>query len=76
MKKFLNTFNVNEKGKIVKIFGSNQVKKRLFDLGFTKGCVIQLIKLAPFGDPMELNLRNYELAIRKNEAKNILMEIL
>ncbi|MGN0710003.1 MAG: ferrous iron transport protein A [Anaerovoracaceae bacterium] len=51
--------------------GTGPVKRRIMDMGITKGVQIYVRKTAPFGDPMELNVRGYELSIRKNDAMMI-----
>ena len=60
--------------KVVRIHGEGQVKRRIMDMGITKGVGIYVRKVAPLGDPMELNIRNYELSIRKGDAQMIEVE--
>ena len=60
--------------KVVKIHGEGAYKRRIMDMGITKGTSIYVRKVAPFGDPVEVRVRGYELSIRKNEAENILVE--
>ena len=60
--------------KVVKIRGEGPVKRRIMDMGITKGVGIYVRKVAPLGDPMELNIRNYELSIRKGDAQMIEVE--
>ena len=74
-KKYLNQFKVGEEGKIVKIEAEGKIKRRLFDMGVTPGTLVKLVKLAPLGDPIEVNIRGYELTLRKDEANMILMEV-
>ena len=57
--------------KVVKLHGEGPVKRRIMDMGLTKGVEIFVRKVAPLGDPMELNIRNYELSIRKADAQMI-----
>ncbi len=57
--------------KVVKLHGEGPVKRRIMDMGITKGVDIFVRKVAPLGDPMELNIRNYELSIRKADAQMI-----
>ena len=57
--------------KVVKLHGEGPVKRRIMDMGITKGVEIFVRKVAPLGDPMELNIRNYELSIRKEDAQMI-----
>ena len=57
--------------KVVKIHGEGAVKRRIMDMGITKGVEIYVRKVAPLGDPIEINVRGYELSIRKADAENI-----
>ena len=56
---------------VVKLRGEGAVKRRIMDMGITKGVEIYIRKVAPLGDPIELNLRGYELSLRKADAENI-----
>ena len=60
--------------KVVKLHGEGAVKRRIMDMGITKGVEIYIRKVAPLGDPLELNLRGYELSIRKADADMIEIE--
>lgn len=60
--------------KVKKIHGEGPVKRRIMDMGITKGVEIYVRKVAPLGDPMELNLRGYELSLRKADAEMIEVE--
>ena len=57
--------------KVVKLHGEGGVKRRIMDMGITKGIEIYVRKVAPLGDPIEVTLRGYELSIRKDEAEMI-----
>ena len=57
--------------KVVKLHGEGAIKRRIMDMGITKGCEVLVRKLAPFGDPMEIKVRGYELSIRKADADMI-----
>lgn len=72
--KTLKECKVNDVVSVVKINGSGPVKRRIMDMGITKGVKIMVRKLAPLGDPIELNLRGYELSIRKADAEMIEVE--
>ncbi|HCX04221.1 MAG TPA: ferrous iron transport protein A [Clostridiales bacterium] len=74
MSKTLKDVKVGEKVTIRRITGTGPVKRRLMDMGVTKGQEILVRKVAPLGDPIEVNLRGYELTFRKEEAENILVE--
>ena len=60
--------------KVTKLLGEGALKKRIMDMGITKGCVVTVRKVAPLGDPIEINVRGYELSLRKSEAENILVD--
>ena len=60
--------------KVVKIHGEGAVKRRIMDMGITKGIEIYVRKVAPLGDPIEVTVRGYELSLRKADAENIEVE--
>ena len=64
---------IGETVTVQKLTGEGAVKRRIMDMGITKGTEIMIRKVAPLGDPIEVNLRGYELSIRKSEAENILL---
>ncbi|MBQ9921765.1 MAG: ferrous iron transport protein A [Clostridia bacterium] len=72
--KTLKDLKVGERSRVVKLHGEGAVKRRIMDMGITKGTEIYVRKLAPLGDPMELTVRGYELSIRKADAEIIEME--
>ena len=57
--------------KVIKIHGEGAVKRRIMDMGITKGVEIYVRKVAPLGDPLELNVRGYELSLRKADAEMV-----
>ncbi len=57
--------------RVVRLNGNGPVKRRIMDMGLTKGTVVTVRKIAPLGDPIELTVRGYELSIRKDEAAAI-----
>jgi len=59
---------------VTKLQGEGAVKRRIMDMGVTKGSSIFLRKIAPLGDPIEITIRGYELSIRKSDAERILVE--
>ena len=65
---------VGETVKVVKIDGDGAVRRRIMDMGLTKGTLVHVKKSAPLGDPIELTVRGYELSIRKAEAENVIVE--
>ena len=68
MNKLLSDLSVGESGKIVKVAGEGAIRRRLFDMGVTPGAEVYFRKKAPFGDPIEITIRGYELTLRKAEA--------
>ncbi|MBE6594397.1 MAG: ferrous iron transport protein A [Ruminococcaceae bacterium] len=65
---------VGGSAKVLKLHGEGAIRRRIMDMGITKGVVIRVRKLAPLGDPMELSLRGYELSLRKADAEMIEVE--
>ena len=60
--------------RVVKLHGEGAVKRRIMDMGLTKGVDVQIRKVAPLGDPIEVTVRGYELSIRKADAEMIEVE--
>lgn len=60
--------------KVIKLYGQGAVKRRIMDMGITKGVEVHIRKVAPLGDPMEVTVRGYELSIRKADADMIEVE--
>ncbi|MBR4333618.1 MAG: ferrous iron transport protein A [Clostridia bacterium] len=65
---------VGGKARVVRIHGEGAVKRRIMDMGITKGVEIFVRKVAPLGDPIEITVRGYELSLRKADAENIEVE--
>ena len=72
--KSLKDISVGETAKVVKINGEGKVKRRIMDMGITKGTEIYVRKVAPLGDPIEVTVRGYELSLRKADADIIEIE--
>lgn len=72
--KTLKQAKIGETVKVVKLSGEGAVKRRLMDMGITKGTEIFIRKVAPLGDPIEVTLRGYELSLRKADAEMIEVE--
>lgn len=70
----LKEVKIGESIKVKALKGEGPVKRRIMDMGITKGVEIFVRKVAPLGDPIEVNVRGYELTIRKSEAENIDVE--
>lgn len=69
--KTLRQVKVGEGATIVKLHGEGAVKRRIMDMGITKGTDVHIRKVAPLGDPIEITVRGYELSIRKADAEMI-----
>ena len=67
-------FTVGGTAKVVKLHGEGAIKRRIMDMGITRGTEIFVRKVAPLGDPIELNVRGYELSLRKADAELIEVE--
>lgn len=72
--KTLKEAKIGETLKVVKLHGEGAVKRRIMDMGITKGVEIHIRKVAPLGDPIELTVRGYELSLRKADAAMIEVE--
>ena len=72
--KTLKDAKVGETVKVVKLTGVGAVKRRIMDMGITKGVEIYVRKVAPLGDPVEVTVRGYELSLRKDDASMIEVE--
>ena len=72
--KTLKEVNTGETVVVSKINVTGSVKRRIMDMGITKGVSITVRKVAPLGDPIELNVRNYAVSLRKADAENIFVE--
>ena len=72
--KTLKQAKIGETVKVVKLHGEGAVKRRIMDMGLTKGVEVYVRKVAPLGDPVEVTVRGYELSIRKADAEMIEVE--
>lgn len=72
--KTLKEVKVGESVRVVKLHGEGAVKRRIMDMGLTKGVDVHVRKVAPLGDPIELTVRGYELSLRKADAEMIEVE--
>ena len=70
----LKEVSVGQTVKVAKLDGEGPVKRRIMDMGITKGVKIYIRKVAPLGDPIEITVRNYELSLRKADAEMIEVE--
>ncbi|KUO77011.1 MAG: iron transporter FeoA [Clostridia bacterium BRH_c25] len=74
MEKTLKDLKPGDKAVVVKVGGEGAVRRRLLDMGVTRGAEVLIRKVAPLGDPIEVNIRGYELTFRKAEAEKIYVE--
>ena len=72
--KTLRDVRIGQTVKVVKLHGEGPVKRRIMDMGITKGVEIYVRKVAPLGDPVEVTVRGYELSLRKADAEMICVE--
>ena len=72
--KTLKETKIGETVKVVKLHGEGAIKRRIMDMGITKGTEVYVRKVAPLGDPIELTVRGYELSLRKADAEMIEVE--
>lgn len=69
----LSKLKKGQKGVVVKIGGKGAVKRPMMDMGIVPGSEIRVVRIAPFGDPIEFNVKGYSLSLRKSEAQNIIV---
>ena len=74
--KTLKEVKIGQTAQVVKLHGEGAVKRRIMDMGITKGVQIFVRKVAPLGDPMEVRVRGYELSLRKEDANMIEVTVL
>lgn len=72
--KTLNDVKIGETAIVAKLNGQGALRRRIMDMGITKGTSIYLRKVAPLGDPIEVTVRGYELSLRKEDAENIIVK--
>jgi len=70
----LKDVKIGNKAKVVKLHGEGAIKRRIMDMGITKGVEVRVRKVAPLGDPIEITVRGYELSLRKEDAQMIEVE--
>ena len=73
----LDKLKLNERGKVISLnINDKKMKRHLLDMGITRGVEVKIKKIAPIGDPIDIELRGYELCISKKELKDIEVEVL
>ena len=70
----LRDLKMGQEGIVVSIGEKGPMRRRIMDMGITPGASIKVIKVAPMGDPIEINIRGYELSLRKDEASQIVIQ--
>ncbi len=76
METTLNKLEENKKARIISIKGLGLVHRRLLDMGLVNGALIEVTKVAPLGDPIEVKIKGYNLSLRKKEAANITVDVI
>lgn len=71
--KTLRDVRIGETGTVVRLVGEGAIKRRIMDMGITKGTDVYVRKVAPLGDPIEVTVRGYELSLRKSEAESVVV---
>lgn len=72
--KTLRDVKIGDKVRVVKLHGQGAIRRRIMDMGITKGVEITVCKVAPLGDPIEITVRGYQLSLRKDDAETIEVE--
>ena len=72
--KTLREIKIGGTARVVKVHGEGAVRRRIMDMGITRGVEIKITKVAPLGDPLEVTVRGYELSLRKEDAAHIEVE--
>ncbi len=73
----LGELNIGKKARVIKLnIADKQIKRHLLDMGITRGVEVEIKKIAPMGDPIDIKLRDYELCIRKADLKQIEVEVI
>lgn len=70
----LKEIKCGETVKVIKVDGMGAIRRRIMDMGITRGCEVFVRKVAPLGDPIEVTIRGYELSLRKSDAEMIIVE--
>jgi len=73
--KALSDLKARNKGKVRKITGQGQLKKKLLDMGVLPGSEFEVLRVAPLGDPVEIKIKGYNLSLRKEEARQVSVEV-
>ncbi len=74
--RYLSELEPNEAGRIVQVGGRAEIRRRLLDMGVVNSAVVEIQRVAPLGDPVEIRVKGYDLAIRRDEARKIKVEVI
>lgn len=66
--KTLRDIKIGDSAIVYRVHGAGAIKRRIMDMGITKGCEVRVIKVAPLGDPIEISVRGYQLSLRKSDG--------
>jgi Fe2+ transport system protein FeoA len=72
--KRLEELRPNDRCRVIKVGGKGSIRRRLLDMGLVSGAEVELVRMAPLGDPIEIKIKGYHLTVRKEEAANIQVE--
>ncbi len=73
-RKTLRDVKVGETATVIRLVGESAIKRRIMDMGITKGAEVYVRKVAPLGDPIEVTVRGFELSLRRDEAEKVLVQ--
>ena len=73
--KWLSELGPEEQGRIITVGGKGEIRRRLLDMGVVSGALVDVLRVAPLGDPIQIKVKGYDLALRKEEAKRIQVEL-
>jgi len=75
MEKRLSELEPGERGVVVRIEGSSATRRRIMDMGIVRGAEIRVVRRAPLGDPVEFEIRDYDLSLRRRDAENVYIKL-
>ncbi|RLG36173.1 MAG: iron transporter [Candidatus Alkanophagales archaeon] len=75
MERWLSELRPGERGVVVRVVGERKLRRRILDMGIVSGTEIEVVRVAPLGDPVEFRLKGYELSLRRAEAENVLVHV-
>ena len=70
----LDALSAGERGKVTHVSGASDIQRRLLEMGITPGTTVRLVRFAPLGDPLDIEVRGYHLSLRKNEARQVTLD--